>query len=202
MDVQTVWQCGYYNTSVSRDGGRTWQTTAEEVSGLSCLVSFVDAETGWFTSEAQFKATADGGATWEELDLPEGVYKVAAISLRTPKDGYLLDDNGFLYTTQDGGETWSSQRLEFTKGTYILGTENSQAAMRFFDADHGLVVLSILGKEKTGMWALRTADGGQTWKEEKLPVESGMPYLSRDGAFLGVYTPDGREITLLRYVIE
>ena len=71
--------------------------------------------------------------------------------------------------------------------------------MRFFDADHGLVVLNILGKEKTGMWALRTADGGKTWEEEELPVESGMPYLSRDGAFLAVYTSDGREITLLHY---
>lgn len=48
--------------------------------------------------------TTDGGATWEALALPEGVSRVAAISLRTPADGYLVDMEGVLYITQNGGK--------------------------------------------------------------------------------------------------
>ena len=62
--------------------------------------------------------------------------------------------------------------------------ETPQAAVRFIDADHGLVVLGLSGK--TSMIALRTADGGKTWKEESLPARLGTPYISRDGKFLAV----------------
>jgi photosystem II stability/assembly factor-like uncharacterized protein len=202
VDVQTIWQCGLKNVSVSTDGGKTWKAIAGKAGGMGCILAFADAETGWLGFGAKFEMTTDGGATWKELALPKDVSKVAAISLRTPTDGYLVDGDGVLHITQDGGKTWSSRSLGFDKPS-ILGfssgsfvNETPQAAVRFFDAGHGLVVLGLSGK--TSMIALRTVDGGKTWKQENLPAELGKPYLSRDGKFLTV-NQWGKWVTLLKY---
>ena len=190
------------NSALSTDGGQTWTNTQENAGGTGCIIAFADTKTGWAGSVDKFKMTADGGATWEALALPKGVTRVAAISLRTPADGYLVDMEGVLHITQNGGKTWSSKPLgldapdilDFASGPFVNTTP--QAAVRFSDADHGLVVLGLSGK--TSLIALRTADGGATWKEESLPAELGKPYLSRDGKFLTV-NQWGKWITLLKY---
>ena len=202
VDVQTIWQCGMKNVSVSADGGKTWKAIAEKAGGMGCILSFANAKTGLFGFGAKFQMTTDGGTTWNELALPQDVSKVAAISLRTPKDGYLVDKGGVLYITQDGGKTWSSKSLGldapsimgFVSGGFV--NEIPQAAVHFFDANHGLVVLGLSGK--TSMIALRTADGGKTWKEESVPAGLGAPYISHDGKFLTVNLW-GKGITLLKY---
>ncbi|MEJ2111056.1 MAG: hypothetical protein P8Z37_14330 [Acidobacteriota bacterium] len=71
-----------------------------------------------------------------------------------------------------------------------------QAAVRFFDADNGLVVLGLEGE--TNMVALRTADGGKTWKRESMTGGLGKPYLSRDGKFLTLNLMD-KGATVLEY---
>ena len=72
--------------------------------------------------------------------------------------------------------------MGFVSGGFV--NEIPQAAVRFVDADHGLVVLGL--SSKASMVAFRTVDGGKTWKEESLPVGLGTPYISRDGKFLTV----------------
>ncbi len=191
------------NVSVSTDGGKTWKAIADKAGGFGCILTFADAKTGWFGFGNKFQMTTDGGATWEDLALPKDVSKVAAISLRTPTDGYLLDDAGILYNTQDGGKTWSSRSLGLDKPAimgFVSGgfvNEIPQAAVRFTDADNGLVVLGLSGK--TSMIALHTADDGKTWKEESLPAKLfGAPYISRDGKFVTV-NKWGEGTTVLKY---
>jgi photosystem II stability/assembly factor-like uncharacterized protein len=190
------------NVSVSTDGGKTWKSIEGKAGGLGCIMAFADAKTGWFGFGAKFQATTDAGATWKDLALPKDVTNVAAISLRTPKDGYLLDKNGVLYITQNGGADWSSKSLGLDApqimGFVSVGFVNEipQAAVRFTDAQHGLVVLGLSGK--TNLIALRTADGGATWKEENLPAGPGASYISRDGIFLTVNLM-GKGVTLLKY---
>ena len=190
------------NISVSTDGGQTWKAIADKAGGMGCILAFAYTKTGWVGSGIKFQMTTDGGVTWEELVIPKDVSKVATISLRTPTDGYLVDGNGRLHITQDGGKHWSSRSLGldnpnimgFASGAFV--NETPQAAVRFIDADHGLVVLGLSGK--TSMVALRTADGGKTWTEESLPAELGKPYLSRDGKYLTV-NKWGDGVTLLKY---
>jgi photosystem II stability/assembly factor-like uncharacterized protein len=169
---------------------------------MGCIMAFVDDKTGWLGFGKEFEMTTDGGMTWQKLALPEAAGKIAAISLRTAKDGYLLDDNGVLYITTDSGTTWSSRSLGlespdfkgFGSGPFI--NEIPQATMRFFDASHGLVVMGLEGND--GMIALRTVDGGATWNEENMPAGFGAPYLSPDGRVLAVNVWN-QGVTLFKY---
>lgn len=194
VDTGIIWQSCLSGTSLTTDGGKNWKVISKDVGGMASILAFSDEKTGWVSwwdgSGYKFKATTDGGKTWNDLTLPKGVTAAAAISLRTPKDGYLLDKNGILYITQDGAKTWTSRSLGL-ENPVILGfgsggwiNETPEAAIRFTDADNGLVVLGLSGK--ANITALRTADGGKTWKEESVPAKLGKPFVSRDGRFLTV----------------
>ena len=205
VDVQTVWQCSINNISTSTDGGESWQTV-EGGSGTNCAVSFVDTETGWTFWGGKLRATSDGGTTWDEVTLPAGVGTISALSLRTATSGYLMTPEGVLYSTDDGGESWSSQDI-IGEGDYgemmLLPSEQPTAAIRFFGADHGVVVMSMAGGGESKVVALRTADGGKTWGEEIVPAEIGVAYLARDGGFLTMtsFLSSGT-FTVLRYTGE
>jgi hypothetical protein len=199
VDDQTVWVCGRMTgqsfstpggVRLSVDGGQTWeeQTTYQTTPGF-CPLSFLDTKVGWVANAGKLSATADGGVTWEELILPDSISEIVAISLRTPSEGHVLDYAGNLYTTRDGGESWSSQPLGLEKYgelKVLLPTNTAIAAMRFYDADQGVVVLNLAGGGERKVVALRTVDGGQTWDEESVPSEIGIPYLTHDGRLLTI----------------
>ena len=192
LDKEVVWECNYSDVRPSLDGGKSWGDKARGMGQPGCLVSAADRTTAWHLTPSRFEITRDGGATRSAVKFPEGVsqLKLGAIQLRTADEGYLLDTDGNLYITNDGGMTW-------TKRAY-LGLEKYSsfklwpykglpyAAIRFTDASHGLVVMSLLGDAKSKIQVLRTADGGQTWAEETLEGEIGQPYLSHDANYLTI----------------
>jgi hypothetical protein len=190
VDPNIIWQSCLSGTSLTLDGGKNWKVIDKNVGGLSSILAFTDVKTGWVGSKNKFKVTTDGGTQWSDLTLPEGVEAVAAISLRTPTDGYLLSKKGVLYITADCGKAWKSCSLGL-ENPVIPGFEQASAwiqtpfaAVRFTDEKNGLVVLGLEGNEN--MIALRTSDGGSTWKQESVPAKLGKPFISRDGKFLTV----------------
>jgi photosystem II stability/assembly factor-like uncharacterized protein len=191
VDTNIIWQSCISGTSLTVDGGKNWKVISKDIGGMASILAFADDKTGWVGSGTKFKMTTDGGAIWKDLTLPKDVAAVAAISLRTPTDGYLVGKNGVLYVTSDGGKTWASCSLGL-ENPAILGfgsgggwvNETPQAAVRFTDAKNGLVALGLDGN--TNMIVLCTADGGKTWKKENVPAKLGKPYISRDGKFLTV----------------
>jgi photosystem II stability/assembly factor-like uncharacterized protein len=210
VDEQTVWACGRMigqsfttpgGVRLSTDGGQTWegQTAFQSMPGR-CPLSFLDTQTGWVANARKLNVTTDGGETWE--DITPDVLDIAAIALRTPSEGYVLDYDGTLYATTDGGKSWSSQGLGLEKHselTLMKSQDFVMAAIRFADADHGVVVLSLVGDESKVV-ALRTADGGQTWTEEVISEEIGPLYLTHDGNLLTIYSLLNSELVVFRYV--
>lgn len=211
LDEQTVWVCGRMTgqsfttpggARLSTDGGQTWegQTTFQSMPGR-CPLSFLDTQTGWVANARKLNVTTDGGETWE--DITPDVLDIAAIALRTPSEGYVLDYDGNLYITSDGGQSWSSQSLGLEKYGELAIMESSDfvmAAIRFADAKHGVVVLSLVGGGESKIVALRTIDGGQAWTEEVLAEEIGSLYLTHDGSLLTLYSFLSSEVVVFRYV--
>ncbi len=202
FDEQVAWHCGNGgHVRVSKDSGQTWHVVADfgPNEPRHCrMLSFVEPETGWVATPDQLGATTDGGTSWTEINLPEGIQNMAAIALRTSNDGYLLDKKGDVFITQDGGETWISGSLGLEAGKELMDFNAPMAAMRWYDADHGLVVVSLVGKGDSEVLAFHTADGGQTWEQESVPAQFGVLYLTRDGRVLTI-THLGNKITVLRY---
>ncbi len=184
---ERIWHIGF-GGAVGRsvDRAHTWEQVGFIPSGGHVeYVSFADAFTGWAVSTEQrtFFATADGAKTWSALPLPETMGAPAALHLRTPQAGYLLDTAGNLFVTADGGRQWEQHSLGLEKG-FAIPTPNHSAAMRFTDDRHGLIVLNLIGGGGGRVLVLRTMDGGTTWTGEPLPVGMGMFHLSRNGVYL------------------
>ena len=154
-------------------------------------MSFADAKTGWTLKRGDIELTTDRGKTWNKVIKPEGVKDIEAISLVTTSEGYLLTSERVLYKTQDGGKTWSSVTLDLKKYEQMkflpTGTPGypPSVAMRFFDANQGVIVMSLVGGGSKVV-ALRTADGGQTWTDEEVPTPIGTFHLTHDGKYLTV----------------
>lgn len=213
VDEQTVWVCGQMvgasftapgGVRLSIDGGQTWgeQANYRTISGL-CLLSFIDAQTGWFVSGNKLNATLDGGVTVEKIALPVKNVKIEAISLVSATEGYMLDDEGNLYITQDGGAAWETKSLGMARfGDMRLSKQAglASAAMRFFDRDSGIVIMSLMGEGAGQLVGLRTADGGQTWQEERISSGIGVPYITRNGMYLTVFDPLHRTLNVFKYV--
>jgi photosystem II stability/assembly factor-like uncharacterized protein len=200
-DRNSIWHIGVGGAvRHSVDGAHAWQFVSSLPYGRHVeYLSFADDGNGWMvTTELRtFYITADGAKTWRAEELPGAMGAPAALHLRTPRDGYLLDAAGNLFITADGGDSWRMQSIGLADGI-TLPTLNHSAAMRFVDGRRGLIVLSVIDGDSGRVFALRTEDGGATWAEESLPVTMGMFHLSRNGEYLThVDLVDQGKITLL-----
>jgi photosystem II stability/assembly factor-like uncharacterized protein len=208
VDAQTVWQCNVSYTSVSGDGGKTWENISP--GDGSCVLSAADAKIAWAIRlpRGVLQLTTDRGKTWKKMVLPNNLKEFETISLRTASEGYMLTADGVVHKTQDGGKTWSSSATldmtKYGKMTFLPVGDHPgclpSSVIRFFDADHGLVIMSLLGGGGSKVVALRTADGGQAWTEEAVPAPTGAFHLTHDGKYLTVIpTLKPQKIIVLRY---
>jgi photosystem II stability/assembly factor-like uncharacterized protein len=189
VDSTTAWHCGNGgDIRVSSDGGKTWQAAGSfgyNEPNHCRYMSFLDATTGWAASPSKLGRTGDGGKTWTELTLPEGIQKIASIDLRSPSIGYILDSTGAIFITQDGGMTWSPSSLDLASGVSLSIDPAPRSALRFVDSQHAVIVYTTKDRQ---LWSAWTADGGNTWEREQLEKKGALPavFLSRDGKTLTI----------------
>jgi photosystem II stability/assembly factor-like uncharacterized protein len=201
VDEKTAWNCGNAgHMRVTHNGAEEWEAVADfgpSEPDHCRYLSFLDATTGWAAGPFELGMTTDGATTWKDLALPPGTGKIAAISLRTPLDGYVLDDRGTLLATADGGKTWTSQPVKLPVAEKLGIHFAPTAALRFLDALHGRIVVLQKGGYQTG----ETVDGGTTWTWEPIPdlqVFSTL-YLTHDARLLTAINLTKNEILLLQY---
>ncbi|MCX7709527.1 MAG: YCF48-related protein, partial [Clostridia bacterium] len=192
-----AWSCGNGgHVRITNDAGKTW-TAAKDFGGtgayMSKHISFIDDKKGWIASTKQFATTKDGAKTWNESKLPDGTGDIAAISLRSENDGYILNSAGTLFITSDGGTTWAKQSIDMNglgilSGKLSLG-DTACAAIRFTDINNGIVIVNGMDKSlKIKSWIAETSDGGKSWKYSRMPVdeknELSNAFITHDGKFI------------------
>jgi photosystem II stability/assembly factor-like uncharacterized protein len=198
-----VWACGNKgNVIMSKDRAQTF--TMLKNFGRSdphhCrYLSFVSPTTGWIASPESLASTQDGGRTWNELKLPQGCARIAAIDLFSEQEGMLLDERGTLYHTSDQGLAW--RRLSSGLSNYKpdLSVYNSPAAaMRFTDAKQGMIVAKVL--QPFSCAVLFTKNGGITWGKKIISTDIDFKrcliYLSRDMRTITLLDADNQTVSV------
>lgn len=189
LDAQNVWMLvrgvyagagTHFNHELlhTADGGLTWTSLDGEISDDYTGMVFADKENGLRTLQTtgayenwapSYDVTTDGGATWENRELPPPpdapdlvnlypyceTYQPELLSAQSIRllvgcfDYYIPPKQftSYLYSSQDGGTTWTTLQLP-------AKVVASQDRLFTFDGDHAL----LLGRD-----IYQSADGGQTW---------------------------------------
>jgi hypothetical protein len=150
------------------------------------------------------------GATWSAVNLPLERKKgkgrkgktspgvpVLSVAFVGPQRGFLLDTQGRLWSTRNGGRTWLEVLSAGTSGGIQLA---------FSDPNAGFMSIDALGGDTADAFVLRTADGGATWHPQEITLgalSSGGLVASNalDAAALIDTTSDSNE-TLRRALFE
>lgn len=160
---------------------------------------------GWGTTETQIARTNDGGVTW--YDVTPADVKETGSSV----DTFVLDNDhawvqkpvfesfpnsGILYRTDDGGITWKSFKVPFSRGD-----------IKFLDANNGWVLADLgVGAGSNAVAVYQTTNGGATWDQtfindpndsnasDSLPlggIKSGLVALNMKTAYITgvIYAP-------------
>ena len=176
----------------TQDGGSTWQTTPLNIQAASDLpaiyqITFTDAQHGWLVIDkgqvqpGQFwvllMSTIDGGKTWQTMvdtsqnpaSLPTPYSLSAEFTFTNPLNGWVtgisLNGDVYLYSTHDGGKTWSKSNITPIKG----GNNNyfTQSYGPFWQNSHsGTLFVQYDANTDNGISHLatyQTHDAGKTW---------------------------------------
>ena len=128
-------------------------------------IQFLNELDGWGVTETQIVRTNDGGITWYNVtppDISEAGYSVDTFILDNNHAWVQLPDNenfpngGFLYRTTDGGITWTSNEVPFSRGK-----------LSFLDPNNGWVMAELgISAGSMGVSVFQTTDGGETWDQK------------------------------------
>ncbi len=109
------------------------------------------------------------GASWRAIRLPLTSRKgrtgesIRSVAFTSATYGFLLDADGRIWLTQDGGARWKE----------ILSAGTSEGIqLAFSDPDHGFLSVPGFGRDEGYAYVLRTDDGGVSWHPQEITVGS------------------------------
>lgn len=119
------------------NGGKTWASQSVDDYAVNKVVS-ASATEAWAVTTDELLTTRDGGVAWNTVDssaLEFGGFVDA--SFRTPAVGWVVDDTGSVYATNDAGATWITQPTIWDGYVFAAAT-----SLSFPDTKHGWFVTS------------------------------------------------------------
>jgi photosystem II stability/assembly factor-like uncharacterized protein len=163
LDERRGWAAGGAGVLLrTDDGGATWRARTRPSPDTLHDIYFADEQNGWLVCERSIYdlkeldeartyllRTADGGATWDRIDVlgkDDDARLVRALFTHDGR-GWAFGEAGALYRSRDGGATWERQRVP-TRHLLLGGL--------FLDGEQGWLV-------GAGSTLLQTSDGGETW---------------------------------------
>jgi photosystem II stability/assembly factor-like uncharacterized protein len=197
-DGGQTWQRAAHGPANSQLG-----VTSDDAYGVAPLtanarITFSSLTTGWLvgstfqrngSSQNWLYITRDGGVTWRQTSLTfvANAFVPGSPIFFTPQDGVLpvevagsMVNTGMLYTTHDGGQTWSSTAVPFdiTNGGFI-DMEHAWTLATDVDVSASLTATAVsmtapnppTPNDSGDLTSLRiTSDGWQHWTEVHLPA--------------------------------
>jgi photosystem II stability/assembly factor-like uncharacterized protein len=170
LDESRGWAVGGNGVLLmTMDGGASWRAMRRPTEDALRDIYFADERTGWLVCERSIyllktndeprtylMKTTDGGSTWERVNvIGSNVDARLVRALFTVKGrAWAFGEAGVLYTTRDGGASWTQQRVPTRH--LLLGGD-------FITAERGWLV-------GAGATILQTADGGETWRMSDINV--------------------------------
>jgi photosystem II stability/assembly factor-like uncharacterized protein len=170
---------GNAHMSIARtvNGGQTWQNmhlTYPQVtdSSLSLHIDALNAQDCWLYSESYLLRTTDGGKTWQTLLTPQAsnapLLYIGWMSFKDSLTGWAQgankkDASWAMFVTHDGGKTWQTQIFAFS-----LQLHQNQAQLespQFFNADDGVLPVTVQVGQSQRTDFYTTHDGGATWSK-------------------------------------
>jgi len=151
---------GRTNTSMlkTEDGGQTWQQMLKQFTSSSQFhsVKFVNRDTAyaWKDYDSLYKTT-NRGLTWSSYRIN---WRINGMSFPSSTDGYLVGESGVVYTTRNGGGTWS-------EGSFPEPGFNRNLNSVFFLTPAIGFTVGLHGQIN------KTVDGGVTWKRNALDLK-------------------------------
>ena len=113
INANTGWICGengkLYKTT---DGGAT--TTSQEINAYHGDIISLDmfsSNTGWITTQIDVRKTTNGGTNWDTVYLPFTDIYPEDLSFADEMNGMILDGEGNVFKTSDGGDSWEAGNL-------------------------------------------------------------------------------------------
>lgn len=166
----TLYAGGGTGVHKSTDGGRTWQINGSLVEQIAALVIDPDDSRRLFAAYRSLHGSLDGGESWRTLFSPEDLYasgwytpRLTAIAFAPSNRATVYaagsGDIGFVYRSDDGGNSWSEPANLPNLWINALAVDSCDPRRL----------------EAGGYFGLhRSVDGGRTWAESSL--EKDEPY--------------------------
>jgi photosystem II stability/assembly factor-like uncharacterized protein len=147
------------------DGGNTWSTiwtvASSQASGPPYILGniFYVNPNVWYAAYYQnLYKTTNGGQSWTQVYNDGDNYTVTGMWFFNAQQGFIVDEEGYISMTSDGGNSWKSVKQN---NVYDEGTTNG--ILQFYTPQVGYFTN---GSNFVGSWGriYKTVDGGQTWQ--------------------------------------
>ncbi len=207
IDDKIAFHCGNAGQNrVTIDGGKTWKKMKDFGAGEPghCrYLSFIDENIGWIAAPDRLASTSDCGNTWNKIVLPDDIGSITAIELLNDllgNTGFIMDSNGFLYVTNNGGLDWSKKQIKVEGHEFdFIPAKAPKNAMHFNSSLNGIIIVYQTKPEKEWV-SLTTKNGGNSWEIEQVDnkiKQNSTVFISNDGKYL-TFSTSGNEILVFK----
>ncbi|MGH2907103.1 MAG: YCF48-related protein [Solirubrobacterales bacterium] len=172
----------------SDDAGSTWTAVRTGLLDNLRLARAISADSVVFAGSCALRRTDDGGntvrrLTWGPSDASCPV-KIQSFYFPNGSVGYLLLENGDVFTTSDGGDSWAKKTA--VPGTVAAGGGAGAGDIWFTGGNTGVV--------SAGGQIFQTTDGATSWTPVTAPVSSAWHQFSFVSATDGFAVGEGGKI--------